>query len=166
MIYFVTEIFLKDKTAITQNVNAKDLSPYIPMSVKTYIQPILGYTFTEDLLTKFNAGSTSAEEDELIEFIQYVVAHYSAYDALPNLSFRISNKGVQSQSGDYSASEGIAATEYIRNNVLKFARVYEQNMRAFLKLNEDNFPLYTDASNDDIESPDNNPNITTNTTWL
>jgi len=166
MIYFVTETFIKEKTAITQNVDSKDLAPFIPLSVKTYAQPILGYTFTEDLLTKFNAGSTSAEEDELIEFIQYVVAHYAAYDAIPNLSFRVSNKGVQSQSGDYSTSEGIAAVEYIRNNVLKFAKVYEENMRAFLKLNKDSFPLYTDPSNDDIEAPDNKPNVQSDMSWL
>lgn len=166
MIYFVTESFLKEKTAITQNVDAKDLAPYVALSVKTYIQPILGYTFTEYLLEKFNAGTTSAEEDELIEFIQYVVAHYTAYDAIPNLSFKVTNKGLQSQFGDYSASDGIAAVEYVRNNVLKFAKVYEQNMRAFLKLNKDDFPLYTDPSNNDIESPDKSDVIKTNTSWL
>jgi hypothetical protein len=166
MIYFVTETFLKTNTHITQNVDAKDLAPFIPMSVKTYVQPILGYNFTNDLLTKFNAGTTSAEEDELIEFIQFVTAFYAAYDAIPNLSFRVSNKGLQSQSGDYSASEGIAAVEYIRNNVLKFAKVYEGNMRAFLELNKGEFPLYTDKLNKEIKAPDNELNFRTDTTWL
>jgi len=166
MIYFVTEQFIKTKTNITQNVDAKDLSPYIALSVKTYVQPILGYTFTNELLTKYNGGTTSAEEDELIEFIQYVVAFYSAYDALPNLSFRVSNKGVQSQNGDYSTSEGIAAVEYIRNNILKFAKVYEGNMRAFLELNCDEFPTYKAAANKDITAPDGERNFRTDTTWL
>ena len=166
MIYFVTEEFLKEKTAITQNVDARDLSPYIAMSVKTYVQPILGYTFTEDLLTKYNAGTLNTEETELVEFVQYMTAHYSAYDAIPNLSFRVSNKGVQSQSGYYSASEGIQATEYIRNNVLKFARVYESNMRAFLELNRDSFPLYTDESNRDIQSPDNEQRASSSFSWV
>jgi hypothetical protein len=166
MIYFVTETFLKANTHITQNVDAKDLAPFIPMSIKTYVQPILGYNFTNDLLTKYNAGTTSAEEDELIEFIQYVTAFYAAYDAIPNLSFRVSNKGLQSQSGDYSASEGIQAVEYIRNNVLKFAKVYEGNMRAFLELNKDEFPLYTDKLNKEIKAPDNERNFRTDTTWL
>jgi len=166
MIYFVTEKFLKDNTQITQNVDAKDLAPFIQLSVKTYIQPILGYNFTNDLLTKFNAGTTSAEEDELIEFIQYTTAFYSAYDAIPNLSFRISNKGLQSQTGEYSASEGIQAVEYIRNNVLKFAKVYEGNMRAFLELNKEEFPLYLDVINKEIKAPDGETNFRTDTTWL
>jgi hypothetical protein len=166
MIYFVEEQFIKTKTHITQNVDAKDLAPFIPLAVKTYIQPILGYRFTEDLLTKFNAGTTTAEEDELIEFIQFVTAFYAAYDAVPNISFRISNKGIQSQSGDYSASEGIQAVEYIRNNILKFAKVHEGNMRAFLELNKAEFPLYLDKTNKEISAPDNEQTPRTDTTWL
>ena len=166
MIYFVTEQFLKTNTNITQNVDAKDLAPYIALSVKTYIQPILGYNFTNDLLTKFNAGTTAPLEDELIEFVQFVTAFYSAYDAIPNLSFRVSNKGVQSQSGDYSASEGIAAVEYVRTNVLKFAKVHEGNMRAFLDLNKDSFPVYMADSNNDISAPDREVNFRSDTTWL
>lgn len=166
MIYFVTEQFIKTKTHITQNVDAKDLAPYIPMSVKVYIEPILGYTFTQDLLTKYNAGTTSAEEDELIDFISYTVAFYAAYDAVPNLSFRISNKGVQSQSGDYSASEGIQAVEYIRTNILKFAKVHEGNLRAFLCLNEVSFALYSDTTNKDITAPDGEHTFRSDTTWL
>jgi hypothetical protein len=50
---------------------------------------------------------------------------------------------VQSQSGDYSASEGIAAVEYIRTNILKFAKVHEGNLREFLQLNKDKFFHYT-----------------------
>jgi len=166
MIYFVTEQFLKEKTAITQNVDAKDLAPYISQSVKTYIKPILGYRFTEDLLTKYNANSLSADEMELVEFIQYMVAFYSAYDAIPNISFRVSNKGIQSQFGDYSNSEGVATVEYIRNNVLKFAKINEGELRDFLALYKAKFPLYLDKINQEMTPPDFEINPRTDTTWL
>ena len=166
MIHFVTEEFIKDKTNITQNVDAKDIAPYISLSVRTYIQPILGYRFTKDLLTKYNAGTLSTDEAELVEFIQYVVAFYAAYDAIPNLSFRVSNKGVQSQFGDYTSSEGVATVEYIRNNVLKFAKVNETEMRKWLDLNKALFPLYSDATNKEIQAPDGEGSSKTDTTWL
>ena len=166
MIYFVTEQFIKDNTAITQNVDAKDLAPFIPMAVKTYVQPILGFNFTNDLLIKFNDGTTSAEEDELIEFVQYMTALWAAYDAIPNISFRVSNKGIQSQSGDYSASDGISVVEYIRTNVQKFAYIYEKNMRAFLELNKASFPLYLDKINQEISAPDHQPNPNGSITFI
>jgi hypothetical protein len=166
MIYFVTEKFLKDKTPITQNVDAGDLAPFVPMSVKTYVQPLLGYRFTEDLLAKFNDNLLNPDETELVEFIQYMTAFYSAYDAIPNLTFRISNKGIQSQFGDYSASEGVATVEYIRNNILKFAKKYETDLREFLHLNKANYPLYLDKLNKEIQAPDEQRQARTDTTWL
>ena len=166
MIYFVTETFLKDNTPITANVDAKDLAPFMRTTIATYIYPFLGYTFTHDLLTKYNAETLSAIETELVEFIQYMVAFYAAYDAAPHVSFRLSNKGVQSQFGDYSASDGISAVEYVRREYLKFAKVYESNSRAFLELNKDDFPLYSDASNKEIESPDGEQKARSNTSWL
>lgn len=166
MIYFVTEKFLKDITPISANVDANDLAPYVPMSVKTYIQPILGYNFTNDLLAKYNAGTLSTEEEELVEFVKYMTAFYTAYDALPTLTFRISNKGVNSQFGDYSSSEGVPTVEYLRNELLKFAKKYENDFRAFLNLNKNDYPLYLDKVNKEIQQPDEELRARTNTTWL
>ena len=166
MIYFVTEKFIKDKTHITQNVDARDLAPYIPLAIKTYVHPILGYTFTNDLLTKFNAGTTNADEDELIEMIQYMGAFFAAYDAVPNITFKVSNKGVNSQFGDYVNSEGIPVVEYIRRNIMKFAKIYEQQLRAFLYENKDKYSLYSDDSNKEIQGPDKRDEVRNNITWL
>ena len=166
MIYYVTESFIKNKTHLTQNVDASDIAPYIPMAVSTYIQPILGYRFNLDLLDKFNAGTLSSDEEELVDFVKYMAAFYAAYDAIPNISFRVTNKGVQSQFGDYSASEGIQTIEYIRNNVLKFAKIYENNLREWLELNKELFSLYEDKTNKEIQAPDERTNPRTDTTWL
>jgi hypothetical protein len=165
MIYYITEQFLKNKTPITQNVDAKDLAPFMEMTVRTYIQPILGYNFNNELLEKFNDETLSPIETDLVEFIQFVVAFYATYDAIPSLTFRISNKGIQSQFGDYQNSEGVATVEYLRNNMLKFARVHESNLRAFLDLNKDQFPTYLATINEQIEAPDKGQ-TRNSTSWL
>jgi hypothetical protein len=165
MIYYITEQFLKNKTPITQNVDAKDLAPFMEMTVRTYVQPILGYNFNNELLEKFNDETLSPIETDLVEFIQFVVAFYATYDAIPSLTFRISNKGIQSQFGDYQNSEGVATVEYLRNNMLKFARVHESNLRAFLDLNKDQFPTYLATINEQIEAPDKGQ-TRNSTSWL
>jgi len=158
MIYFVTEEFIKNNTHITQNVDAQDIAPYLQIAAISYIQPILGYRFYNDLLTKFNASTLNQDEEVLVEFIKYVVAFYATYEAVPNLTFRITNKGIQSQSGQYSASESIDVLNYIRRNIVKYAKIKEDEMREYLYENKDLFTLYNDSSNKDIVSPDGKRN--------
>lgn len=153
MIYFVTEEWLKGKTHITQNVDAQDLAPYLELSAITYLVPILGHNFYNELLIKYNNGTTNVDEDLLIEYIRPVVGFYSAYEAVPNLSYRISNKGIQSQFGEYSGSEGLVVLDYIRRNILKFCKLNENNLRTFLKENKDKYSGYTN-NNKNIISPD------------
>lgn len=154
MIYFVTEQFIKNNTHITQNVDAEDLGPYIHISAITYVQPILGYTFFNDILNKYNNNTLNSDEQELVEFIQYVVAFYAAYEAVPNITFRISNKGIQSQNGQFSNNETLEVLDYIRRNIVKFAKMKEDELREYLYENEDNFPLYKSDSNETIVKPD------------
>ena len=166
MIYFVTEKFIKDKTHITQNVDATQLAPYIPIAAESYVKPILGYTFFNDLLTKYNAGTLNADETELVDIMQYVVAFWAAYVAVPNITFSIRGKGIQSQYGDYSAQETIATVEYIRNNIQHFATIKENELRGWLELNKDKFSLYTDAQNKDITPPDEDRYSGTNLSFI
>lgn len=158
MEYFVSEQFIKNNTHITQNVDAQDIAPYLQIASISYIQPILGYTFYNDILTKFNAGTLNADETTLVEFIKYVVAFYAAYEAVPNLTFRISNKGIQSQFGEYSAQESIQVLDYIRRNIVKYAKIKEDELREYLYENKSKFSLYTDKTNKDIVEPDNKRN--------
>lgn len=154
MIYFVNEQYLKDKTHITQNVDASDLSPFLQLASETYLLPILGYNFYNDILTKYNANTLSPEEEELVTFITPVVAFYAAYDAIPNLSFRVANKGIQTQNGEYSNSGTIEMIDYVRKNVLKFAKMYHTNLTKYLSENCDKFPKYK-KDNDNITKPNN-----------
>jgi len=144
MVYFVTEEFIKNETHITQNVDAGDISPYLHISAI--------------ILDKFNLGTLNADETQLVEFIKYVVAFYAAYEAVPNLTFRISNKGIQSQSGEFSASESIDVVNYIRRNIVKYAKIKEDELREYLYENKDLFTLYKDRSNKSIVGPDGKRN--------
>lgn len=159
MIYFgVTESYLKTETHITQNVDAADLSPYIKISSQTYLVPLLGYNFYTYLLAKSDAGTLTPDETILVEFIKPVVAFYAAYEAVPNITYRISNKGIQSQFGEFSASEGIQVLDYIRRNILKYAQAQEIILEAYLDENKDLYPKY-ETDNDDIKKADNSTNI-------
>ena len=151
MIYFVTETFLKAKTPITQNVDVNEITPFIETNADMRIQPILGTFFYDDLLTKYNAQTLSADETTLVSKIQPCIAWYSAADAVFTLTYQLKNKGLQKQSGDFSESvtreEVSDGIEYYESR----AAFYEQRLRIYLKENKDLFSNYTSTSNTDSD---------------
>lgn len=66
--------------------------------------PILGTTFYNDLLTKYNAQTLDPDEEDLVAFIQPIIAWRAAEDAVFGLSLQLKNKGLQNQFGDNSSS--------------------------------------------------------------
>lgn len=159
MIYFIDESFLRKNVQPIQNVDGGDLGPFVMIAMKTYIQRILGYNFFEDLLVKFNNGTTNFDEDLLINYIKDAGAYYTLYEAVPFISFRISNKGVVTQSGEFSQGNGVETVEYIRQKVLAIAKRYEDELRKFLDINKNKYPLYLDKLNQEIQGPDRVRNV-------
>lgn len=155
MIYFITENYIKSKTPITQNVDVNEITPFIATVSDMRIQPILGTYFYNDILTKYNAQTLSADETTLVSKIQPVVAWYSASDAVFALTYQLKNKGLQKQSGDNSESvtreevgDGI---EYYHSK----AAFYEQRLRIWLKENKTLFSNFTSSDNTDSDMKPN-----------
>lgn len=154
IVYFITENYIKTRTQLSQNIDYADIAPNIAVAALDYVRPILGKAFFDDLLTKYNAQTLNSNEEEVVEIIQKVVAFRAADITAPFISFALKNKGVQSQSGDFSGSESIQVVNYIRNELQTHAYVNEKELKAYLKENKDNFPIYTSPSNDVIVEPE------------
>jgi hypothetical protein len=104
MLYFITETYLKNNTPITANVDVNNVTPYLATQAQLRIMPILGTTFYNDLLTKYNAQTLSPDEEDLVAFIQPIIAWRAAEDAVFGLSLQLKNKGLQTQFGDNSSA--------------------------------------------------------------
>lgn len=159
MIYFITETYIKTKTPITQNVDVNEITPFIATNSDMRIQPVLGTYFYNDLLTKYNAQTLSADETTLVGKIQPCVAWYSAMDAVFALTYQLKNKGLQKQSGEYSESvtseEVSMGIEYYESK----AAFYLQRLKVYLKENKDLFANFTSTNNTDSDmKPVNNLN--------
>jgi hypothetical protein len=62
MLYFITETYLKVNTPITANVDVTDVTPYIATQAALRVQPILGTTFNNYMLTQYNAQALNPDE--------------------------------------------------------------------------------------------------------
>lgn len=163
MTYFVTENYLKNNTPITKNVDVNDVMPYVATQSRLRIAPILGKYFYDDILTKYNAQTLSADEETLVEYIQPVIAWFSAEDAVFGLTYQLKNKGIQQQFGDYSQAVSQSDMSFIMDHYNQKAQIYEKDLIAWLIDNKDLFPNFTSANNknsiikpvDDCDNLDN-----------
>jgi len=151
MLYFITETYLKTNTPITANVDVTDVTPYIATQAQLRVQPILGTTFYNGLLTAYNAQTLSPEETILVGFIQPVIAWRSAEDAVFGLTYQLKNKGLQTQSGDYSGSVGRNEVAFGMEHYAQKAAFFEQRLINYLLANKDLFPGFTDEANRDTD---------------
>jgi hypothetical protein len=151
MLYFITETYLKVNTPITANVDVTDLTPYVATQAALRVQPILGTTFYNYLLTQYNNQALLPDEVDLVEFIQPVIAWRSAEDAVFGLTYQLKNKGIQTQSGDYSASVSRNEVAFGMEHYAQKASFFEQRLIRWLLANKNLFPLFISTTNMDTD---------------
>jgi len=148
-IYFVTENYVKTNSPLQSNVDWKQIIPLVKSAATGWIQPTIGTYFFNDLLTKYNAQTLSANETTLVAYIQDVILWYVTADAMLELSFQLKNKGVQSQSGDNSTYSELKAIQFMYDKYKDKAENYMNIMSLWLIENKDLFPNFTNVLNKD-----------------
>jgi hypothetical protein len=154
MVYFVTETYLKENTSVTKNVDLDDILPLVRTSADMWVRSILGTYFYEDLLVKYNDQTLTANEILLVERIKPAVAWRAAADATIELSYQLKNKGIQTQSGDYSQSPEYKAIMYNYHHKKDKASFYEDRLRTWLIDNKDLFSEFLSDNNTDSTAKD------------
>lgn len=149
MIYFVTQTFLKDETPITNNVELTDIYPLVKTSADMWVRYAIGTYFYEYLLVKYNAQTLSQNEENLVAIMQYCIAWRTCSEAVLELSYQLKNKGIQTQSGDYSNSPETKAIMLMSKHYAQKADYYDIKLFEYLKENKDLYPQFIDKLNND-----------------
>jgi hypothetical protein len=151
MIHFVTDHYLKSKMPITSNVASNEIALFVEQAGLSFVQPILGRYFYNDLLVKYNAQTLSADETILVEKIQPAIGWRTTYDCVIALTYQLKNKGLQKQNGDNSESVEMAEVGFVGAHYVQKAELFENILRKYIKRNKALFPVYTSALNNDCE---------------
>ena len=149
MNYFLTESNLKNTTAITANVDAKDIIPFVKTSSDMHIQILVGTYFYKILLERFNNQTLNSNEENLVELIKPAIAWRAASEAVYALTYQLKNKGLSVQTGEQSDPADPEQVVMIKRHYDQTAEFYEERVRIYLIKNKDLFPEFTDKRNDD-----------------
>lgn len=152
MIYFVTENYLKKQTAITQNVDITNVSPWIRPMCETRIRPILGKYFYTYLLAKYNAQTLSEKEEELVTYIQSCIAWRSAAKAVFSVSRPIKNIGMQKLNAENSDAVDLTELSFGMDTYDQIASGYQRDLIDYLIENRADFTEFMDIQNKDAKA--------------
>tara|TARA_R110002050_G_scaffold47132_2_gene110284 strand:- start:451 stop:1014 length:564 start_codon:yes stop_codon:yes gene_type:complete len=153
-VLFISENKIKDSTAIGGNVDNEFLLPYIKVAQKKYIETKLGTDLFEALQTKITAGSLSGAYQTLVDdYIQDALVHWSFYECLPFLRYKVMNNNVVSKTAENSTPLSREEAQDLRNEISNTAEFYTERLIDYIKNNTASFPEYTTNTGADV-SPD------------
>lgn len=140
---FITVEDLRDNTVINGNVEGPILSRCIKVAQDKYVMPIIGGNLYSSLINKINAGTLTQTDINLLNgFIVPTLFEYTTYEAIPFLSLKFRNKGINKQTSPDSESASLEDLNYLSNKVLETAQFYAELAIRHLKTNASDYPDY------------------------
>jgi hypothetical protein len=153
-VLFISENKIKDSTAIGGNVDNEFLLPYIKVAQKKYIETKLGTDLFEALQTKITAGTLTGAYQTLVDdYIQDALVHWSFYEALPFLRYKVMNNNVVSKTAENSTPLSREEAQDLREEIRNTSEFYTERLIDFLKNNTSSFPEFTTNTGADV-NPD------------
>ena len=149
-VYFITPDYLRKNTVIGDNVDSTIIGALIKTSADTFVRTYLGTYFYNDLITKYNSQSLSADEVTLVQdYIQSAVAWRAVAESIISTTYEIKNKGVQQQSGEYSNAPEFRVIPFVHDQYKDKADFYDNRLVEYLKRNKDLYPVFLSDANYD-----------------
>lgn len=152
MEYFCTTTWIKDNIVVNKNIDDNNITPLIKGVADMWVRSYLGTYFYNDLLTKYNAQTLSNNEKTLVrDYIKFTVGWKTASEIAISTSFELKNKGVQTQSGDYSTSPDFKSVSFLVHHYSDKADFYMNRLKDYLTENKDLYTVFlNDLNNDSI----------------
>ena len=159
-VLFISELKLKDSTAINLNVDPQILLPYVLQAQRIYIEPKLGtdlYQKLESLITAGTIGNVGNEAYKTLvdEFIGDCLPSWAFHMCIPYLRFKTENGNIYSKTSETGNALSTEEAQHLREEVRNNAEYFTERMIKYITNNITLFPEYNTNSGADI-SPDQN----------
>ncbi|MCP4761436.1 MAG: hypothetical protein GY870_06615 [archaeon] len=153
IVQFVSVDYIKQNTAIEENVSSSLISSFIIKVQDTHLQQILGSYFYQHLMDAVVGGTLTTAEDNLIKnYIQRLISEWVFYEAFPFLNYKATNKAISKQNSDNSVPSELNEIKFMRSAIRDMAEFYNERLNVELINNGPKYPEYQNP-----ETPENLP---------
>ena len=150
-VLFISENKLKKSTTINGNVDVELLRPYMKVAQDIHIHPKLGTDLYNKLQSDITGSSLTGNYQTLVEdYIQDALVHWTLYECIPFLGYKIMNKNIVRKTSEQSENAGLDELNYLRVVVRNTAEWYTERLIDYVRHNTSLFPEYNTNTNEDI----------------
>lgn len=145
---FITSDDYKNRVDISENVSARYVIPYAALAQDANLKPILCKDLYDELETQSIADTLTDDNATLInDYIKpfLVFKTYETYLAYAN--YKSTPAGIISTKGEDYEKASDAAISFMVNMARQNAKIYENELRSYLKNNTDKYPAWADQCN-------------------
>lgn len=159
-ILLVSDVMIKERTAIHGNIDPKLIYPDIKVAQDMYIMPVLGSTLFNKLQSLINAGTITtpgfSNYKLLIDkYIADSLIYHTLAELPTTLSYQFWNKGVVRKQGDSTELPSMSELIDLSNKYKNRGEFYDNRLRKYLMQNTSLYPEYTRIdSGFDVVPPD------------
>ena len=138
----ITLDYLALYSPLPSNYDFSEVENYIHISEKIDIEPILGTPLYELLLDEVERDEVTPEHATLLLQIYPLLGFSTVYNALPFISYNISQVGITRGHSENSDSIETKDVNYISNHLKSQIEVMKSLLKKFLDEHKDYYPEY------------------------
>jgi hypothetical protein len=158
-VLFISEDKLKRSTTINGNVDVELLRPYMKVAQDLHIWTKLGSKLYEKIQDEIKADTLTDPYLKLVnDYIQDALVHWTLYEAIPFLGYKIMNKDIVRQTSETSQTAPLDEINFLRNTVMNTAEWYTERLIDYLCENNHLFPEFNTNTGADLRPSRNNYN--------
>lgn len=150
-VYLIPISIIKEYSIIDDNVEEKIIKTSILDAQEQLLEPILGSTLYEKLLSDTqNQTMTQAYQDLVVYKIWPYLTHAVCYKVALNLIYRITNTSVSKDQNETSNALSIQELNVMRQEREAGMKYTQQKLILYLQENSTTFPEYYDVKADGL----------------
>ena len=142
-VYFISTSYLKDNSAINENVDDKLLKSAIKEAQEIYMRDIIGSGLYDELQTQAFAGTLTANNTTLLDsYIAPCLKYYTITESMLPMTFKMMNKSVAAREAENARAVSIDELTMIEKRFRDKAEYYANRLRDYLRENTNTYPLF------------------------
>ena len=150
----INEAYFKQYSPVSDNYNIKDIEPYFKVAEEIWIKPLIGVPLYDKLLEEVNTNNVSPENSTLLLMLYPYLAFAITYEALPFISYHLSEVGLTVGHSDNSTAAPVSGINFISTRLRSTLETLKSNFKKWLDDHSDNYPLYKPNICDCVQSSD------------